>query len=424
MPDGLDKLRSLAAELAEAQRPVRILRAIAWPDRVKEEFFARGAGELPRVTYAPLRFDVAGVARGLRAIGARADGDNEGERLVRETAESYARAAEMLGAVGTAEFWAISAELYGRPQSISCDGKTTNLDLADHFDRVIAQYPALGVDETTLTAEAAADDLRRRLAGFFGEREVRVEVVDELGANAVAGADVIKLKRGAGFSARDVAQLERHEGHVHVATSLNGRTQQLLPFLASGAPRTVRTQEGLAVFTELMSQTMDLERLRRLTDRILAIRMAEDGATFLDLYRWFLGHDHEPNAAFDCARRVCRGGRVDGGAPFTKDVVYLDGLLRVSNFLRATLTGGHAELVAAMFVGKLDLADVPALAHLLAEGALAPPRYIPAWAGDLRFLTSYMSYSAFLGEVDLPAARAYYGALIARAANGGRAPAR
>ena len=416
MGDAAGQLRVLATELADAQRPVRILRALAWTDRVKEEFFARGESELPQIEYPPPRFDVAATARRLREIGGRATGDNEGERLIRETCESYARAAEMLGVVGTIQFWEISAELYGRPQSISCDGKTTNIDLAEHFDRVIAQYPALGLDDADLTAEEAAAELGRRLATFFGDRMVRVEVADDLGANAVAGADVVKLKRGARFSLRDVAQLERHEGHVHVATTLNGREQTLLPFLGSGAPRTVRTQEGLAVFTELMSQTMDLERLRRLTDRILAIRMAEDGATFLDLYRYFREHDHAPEAAFDCARRVCRGGKVEGGAPFTKDVVYLDGLLRVSNFLRATLTGGHSELVAAMFVGKLDLADVPALAGLLRRGALAPPRYLPSWATDLRFLTSYMSYSAFLGEVDLPAARAYYSSLIDRAA--------
>ena len=35
---------------------------------------------------------------------------------------------------------------------------------------------------------------------------------------------------------------------------------------------------------------------------------------------------------------MCRGGLVEGRAPFTKDVCYLDGLLRVTNFLRIALT--------------------------------------------------------------------------------------
>jgi uncharacterized protein (TIGR02421 family) len=412
------RLHDLSAALHDAQKPVRILRALAWPDGVMEDFFARGASEPPRVTYDRPRFDPAATAERLREIAGRAPGDNEVERLLRETCESYAVAAEMLGAVGTRRFWELSCELYGRPGSVSCDGKTTNLMLAEHFDRVIDQYAAVplgGEPEPEVDAEAVASELARRFHDFFVDHAIRVEVVDSLTANAVAGADVVKIKRSARFTRRDVGQLEHHEGYVHVATTINGRAQPVLGFLGAGAPRTTRTQEGLAIFTEFISQTMDLERLRRLTDRILAIRMAEDGASFVDLFRWFRGHGHDDRAAFDCARRVCRGGLLEGGAPFTKDVVYLDGLVRVSNFLRATITAGHADFVEVLFAGKLDLADIPTLDCLRREGILAPPRYLPAWAKDLRFLTAYMSYSAFLDQTDLGATRAYYQDLIARA---------
>src|SRR5688572_33223792 len=74
-----------------------------------------------------------------------------------------------------------------------------------------------------------------------------------------------------------------------------------------------------------------------------SIQMAEDGADFLDLYRFFLGRGHDEENAYDNARRVCRGGLVEGGAPFTKDVCYLDGLLRVTNFLRIALEIGRAS---------------------------------------------------------------------------------
>ncbi len=129
------RLRELSQALHDAQRPVRILRALAWPDQVRARFFAGGATELPEVVYEKPRFDVAVTSRRLRDLAARADGENEAERLIRETAESYALAAEMLGAAGTKRFWELSCQLYGRPQSVSCDGKTTNLALAEHFDR-------------------------------------------------------------------------------------------------------------------------------------------------------------------------------------------------------------------------------------------------------------------------------------------------
>jgi uncharacterized protein (TIGR02421 family) len=412
----LERLHEISLALHQAQRPVRILRALAWPDVVMERFFAARARELPEVAYEPARFDVRAVAAELRAIAARAPGDNDLERLIRDTCESYALAAEMLGAVGTRRFWDLSCELYGRPQSVSCDGKTTNLALAEHFDAVIDRYARRlpGDPDEEVSADVVAAELERRFRAFFTGHVIRVEVVDSLTANAVAGADVVKIKRGGRFTRRDIGQLEHHEGYVHVATTLNGRAQPLFSFLGTGAPRTTRTQEGLAIFTEFISQTMDLERLRRLTDRILATKLAEEGADFLDLYRYFLDHGHGERAAFDGARRVCRGGLVTGGAPFTKDVVYLDGLVRVSNFLRSTITSGHSDFVEVLFSGKLELSDIPILAELRRVGALSPPSYLPAWARDLSFLTAYMSFSAFLDQMDLSSSRAYYEDLIAR----------
>ena len=41
----------------------------------------------------------------------------------------------MMMAIGTKDFYYHSVELYGRPASVSSDRKTTNLDLARHFDR-------------------------------------------------------------------------------------------------------------------------------------------------------------------------------------------------------------------------------------------------------------------------------------------------
>lgn len=144
--------------------------------------------------------------------------------------------------------------------------------------------------------------------------------------------------------------------------------------------------------------------------------MSEGGADFLDLYRFFIDHGHSEDQAFDCARRVVRGGLVEGGAPFTKDVCYLDGLLKVSNFLRVAITKGHPEYVRLLFVGKLDLDDIPLIAHLVREGIVQMPRHVPGWAHDLTFLTAYMSYSAFLNETDLTAEYRYYDEIIERAA--------
>jgi uncharacterized protein (TIGR02421 family) len=418
-PRCLELLREVSAEILEAQRPIRVLRAISWDENVERAFFASGARELPRPEYrAPP--DIGASLERFRALKARVMGENAVERFLRETCESFATAARMLAAVGTREFYFHSVEIYGRPASLTADRRTTNLDLARHFSEVVdglagaAAVPS-PADELTLSAEEVVALLERRFETFFAGTTITVEIVDGIAAKAVAGVDGVRVQRGARFAPRDVAQLEFHEGHVHVATALNGRAQPLMPFVGYPSPRTTATQEGLAVLTEFMTQSTSIERMRRLSDRTLAIKMAEEGADFLELYRFFLSHGHDEGAAYDCARRVCRGGLVAGGAPFTKDVCYLDGLLRVTNFMRVALVKGHVELVRLFFAGKIGLDDVPLFGRLLREGLVKEPMYLPAWAKDLSYLTAFMSYSAFLGDCDLSVERRRYEDLIAHA---------
>jgi uncharacterized protein (TIGR02421 family) len=415
----LELLREVSAEILEAQRPIRVLRAISWDENVERAFFASKACALPRPEYrvAP---EVAVSLERFRALKTRVMGDNAIERFLRETCESFATAARMLAAVGTRDFYFHSVEIYGRPASLTADRRTTNLDLARHFTEVVdglagaAAVPS-PADELTLTAEEVVPLLARRFETFFVGIPIKVEIVDGIAAKAVAGVDGVRVQRGARFAPRDVAQLEFHEGHVHVATAINGRAQPLMPFVGYPSPRTTATQEGLAVLSEFMTQSTSIERMRRLSDRTLAIKMAEEGGDFLELYRFFLSRGHDDGPAYECARRVCRGGLVTGGAPFTKDVCYLDGLLRVTNFMRVALVKGHVELVRLFFAGKIGLDDVPLFGRLLREGLVREPTYLPPWARDLSYLTAFMSYSAFLGECDLSVERRRYEDLIAHA---------
>jgi uncharacterized protein (TIGR02421 family) len=409
-------LREVSAEITEAQKPVRVIPALAWADDVERAFFAHNASVLPTPTYhVP-----AGVAEShtvFQNLVRRLDGDNEIERFLRETCVAMATAARMLMSIGSRDFYHHSVELYGRPNSLSSDKRTTNLDLARHFEQVVAGYspPLSVVDQPTLGAEEAAECLRGRFATFFTDHPVKVRVVDHLAASASSTAAEVRLKCDARFSPRDLRQIECHEGQVHMATTLNGRVQPVIPFIGAPSPRSTRTQEGLAVFTEFITGSTSLPRVRRLCDRTLAIHMAEEGASFLDLFRFFRDRGHDEHTSFDCARRVMRGGLMEGGAPFTKDGCYLDGLLRVTNFLRIALVKGQSQLVRMLFVGKLAVDDTPLFDRLAREGLVNEPIYLPAWAKDLSYLTAFMSYAAFLGRSDLGAEQRRMEDQIARA---------
>jgi uncharacterized protein (TIGR02421 family) len=222
----------------------------------------------------------------------------------------------------------------------------------------------------------------------------------KLSANALATTSKISIRRDARFTDLDAKQLLHHEAYIHVATSINGKAQSDLPILGAGHPGTTRTQEGLAVYAEIISGSMELDRMRRLADRVFAIQMAIEGADFLEVYRYFLEKTGNEDQSFENARRVFRGGVITGGAPFTKDVVYLLGLLSVSNAIRACFAAGRSDCLKLLFCGKLDIMDIPALCELYAMGLCKAPLYLPPWISDPRYLLALLTYSTFMNQIN------------------------
>lgn len=412
-----DRITELMDLLRRAEAPVRVLRHLAWPASVREDFFARGARELPRVEYPPFdaRPSCELVEHARERLGTP---DTPVARWIARQADSVENGARLLEAAGTPQFLRHSRALYGLPDETLPHEDGTALAFARGFDAVLDSLSHVDLGkppEACYLAEHIAEEMQAAVDATFGDAAPDVIVVDELSANALAGPDNIRIRRGACFTDRDVRQLIEHEAHVHVLTSLNGRRQDVLPMLAATHPATTRTQEGLAVFAELITGSIELDRLRRLADRVIAVQMALDGADFLDVYRYFLQRTDDPGQSFENARRVFRGGCVAGGVPFTKDIVYIDGLLRVHNFMRTVVSLGRGDLLRLLFVGKLDIEDVPALAELSAAGLCHPPAWLPPWAADLRFLLSYLAYSSFINTVDLQRLQAHYAETVARA---------
>ena len=414
-PAVIERLKAAAVVLRKAEKPVRVLRAVAWGPEVAEAFFAAGEKELPKVSYTPL--DAAPVHEALKAARALIDGGPEGsmgpvQAWLLRIADVIGVAADMLAGIGTKEFHRQSVNLYGSPQSdlLKCDVRP--FDLARMLDQVLGSFHNLDINldatEVTTSAEQLAERMGSVLGRHFGDAAPKIELVDHLSSNALAGARYIRICRSAVFSDRDLAQLVQHEAFVHIATSLNGAAQADFPILAAGHPGTTRTQEGLAVFAELISGAMDPSRMLRLADRVLAIQMSMDGADFLELYRFFGERTHNKFSAFENARRITRGGLVEGGGPFTKDSVYLEGLVRVHNFLRIAVQETRVDCIRLLFAGKMDIDDLPAITTLAAHGLCTFPRFLPPWARDLRFVLSYIAYSSFLNRMKLDRVREHY----------------
>lgn len=395
------RIRKVAHLLHDGTRHVRILRSIDWPASVKHDFFAKDAKELPEINYP--RFDAKPTIDLIREARRMIIPISPIDQWLERQANSIETGARMLAGVGTPVFFEHSRQVYGEPTTPLRYIPVTSLELAQNIQDVIDQLARidLGVAPSAhLSAEEVAREIEQAVRLHFAEDAPKVTLVESLSANALATASEIRIRRDARFTDRDALQLLNHEAYIHAATSINGRTQTDLPILGAGHPSTTRTQEGLAVFAEIISGTMELDRLRRLADRVFAIQMAVEGADFLDVYHFFLERTGNADQSFENARRVFRGGVITGGAPFTKDVVYLFGLLQVSNAIRAIFSAGRSDCLRLLFCGKLDIQDIPALCELVAMGLCRPARYLPPWASDLRSLLALLTYSTFMNKVD------------------------
>jgi len=398
----LARLVEAGGLLYQAECKLPVLARTAWPPELAEKFFAEGAKVLPQPVYVPVDPQATGEA--VTAARKLVQGDSPVHRWLSRLADTVEDTALLLSCVGTAGITEPARRLFGYPQKPLADGIVTALDLATRLDSLLSGFhdPAtLAGQRPTFTAAQVKARLDEELPKYFASESPLVEVTPALSAKATAGKNVIKLRASAVFSDLDTAQLLQHEALVHIATGKNGSKQTRFPILGEAHPGNVRTQEGLAVFAEFLSGALDPRRLKRLADRVIAIQMALDGADFLQLYRYFLDVSENEYEAFENARRVVRGGVVGGGAPLTKDVVYLQGLLEVHSFLRAAVQAGDPSLTRLLFMGKFDLADLDAIRLLRDEGLLTEPRYMPPWATDLRFMTSYLAYSVFLNEINL-----------------------
>ncbi len=126
---------------------------------------------------------------------------------------------------------------------------------------------------------------------------------------------------------------------------------------------------------------------------------AEDGASFLDVFEWFRTEGYAEDVCFWNTQRVFRGGTLEGGAPFTKDIVYTRGIVENYEFLRRAIAAGRADLARWLFVGKVHLDDVAVLAAHAHEGVVVPPAYVPAMFRDLRGLSIWLGVSTFWGRL-------------------------
>lgn len=408
-----ERLLSLSDRLIKIQKPIQILDSIKWPRSFRKTFFDQGANTLPAIdrsyysSQAP-GFDVAGVYQALQELRrdvSRELGKTDALGLILQaTTLQYMRVIDLLRARGTPEFLTHSQALYGSARDHLCGDNKSLLELGERLGAIFSLPGARHLNRAypkIFSAEEAVMRLTRRLGDYFGHGGLSVVLDDGIVSDASAGGDKIKINRKALFSELDLQVLEVHEGWVHVGTTLNGRDQSWATWLSVGSPRITATQEGLAVLIETLTFSSFPERARRISDRVIAIDMAEQGANFIEVYQHFVANDISPHDSYTIAQRVFRGGMVEGGACFTKDLSYAKGFIELVNFIRSATLEGVPEILPMLFVGKVTLDDIPVLYEHFLDGLIAPPKHLPPMFRDLNGLYVWFGFSSGIAQIDI-----------------------
>ncbi len=320
---------------------------------------ADGHRRAPDLRYRPVGTPVDAVRRDLASLDLDDIDDPTIRGLLEDKCLELAAQLELIDARNTPAFLEQSIDLYG----------TADDRLLDLAEGLLARLPAPPVPDALVGPEAYAERARAEIARYCEQDptlRASVAVRDDVSSLMVVGRELL-VGTDSWVPVHREEPLVHHEVGVHLLTAETGGDQPLR-LLEHGLAGYEETQEALGVLSEYLTGGLDAERMRTLAARALGARRLSDGAGFVELFAELHEHHAIPaHAAFKTVVRLVRGGG------FTKDVIYLRGLVELVDHLAA---GGDLQ---PLLVGKLHLAHVPAVAELLQTGVLVPASLHPHW---------------------------------------------
>ena len=319
----------------------------------KKKFFSAKYNYEPEFKYPKIKFDGYKLHRLLFSQRLERIEDHAIRQLYEDVIYEYSGLIECIETIGKGKkFYFNSLKSFGTPTERDIENakfilRFDNVDNADLDPIHDAKYAKQYFNE-------------------FSERydfKYTVKISNNLSAAAMVlnNTQTLVLRKNHKFSNNQLRVLANHEIGVHLVTTFNGLSQPLKVF-SNGFPNNVETQEGLAVYSEYMSGSLTMYRLRELAFRVIAANSLSKGYSFSDTFDLLYGqYKLERNEAFSITQRVHRGGG------FTKDFLYLSGLRNVFQF-----ANDNQDLVK-LLMGKVCMSYTNTIDKLIDIGLAIPP---------------------------------------------------
>ncbi|MGB5364186.1 MAG: tyrosine/phenylalanine carboxypeptidase domain-containing protein, partial [Aureibaculum sp.] len=266
----------------------------------KKKFFASKYLSEPLFTYPQIDFDKFKLHREMFTLPIEKIEDDVLKHLYEDIIYFYSGLIQCIETIGEGrKFYYNSLRSFGTPTEQDVE----NAKFILHFDddkpseNDIPKY-------SPLEAEEKFRSYSKRYDFTYA-----IKYSDKMSAIAMVlnNIQTLVLSTQHVFSEGDLAILTNHEIGVHMVTTMNGLLQPLKIF-SHGLPNNVETQEGLAVYSEYMSGSLTVKRLKKLAYRVIAVDSLAKGYTFSRTFRLLHNvYDLDLETAFYITLRVHRG---------------------------------------------------------------------------------------------------------------------
>ncbi|TWU24726.1 flavohemoglobin expression-modulating QEGLA motif protein [Bythopirellula polymerisocia] len=330
----------------------------AWED------FQRGQFERePRYYYRPLEIDATELKRRLFSIPTGSIEDPTLGELFHQRQDEIDRKITMLCDIGTKRFVLGSQQVYGE---ISED----LLNLARCLLECISPSSQEDKGQQDLDAVSFAERAKQEIEYYraqLPEFKAQAIIRDDMYSGLMCSDGHLLIGRETRIPSNRVDALIQHEIGTHLLTYYNGLVG---PFqlLHTGLAGYDSLQEGIAVLAEYLVGGLSKPRLRLLAARVVAVQMLLSGASFVDTFRSLTEEfGFGQRTAYTITMRIYRGGG------FTKDAVYLRGLVEILDYL------GDGGKLDPLFVGKIASEHIRFIRELLHRKMIDPPALLPRY---------------------------------------------
>ena len=282
--------------------------------------------------------------------------DEDIRNLYKDIIYEYSGLIECIETIGLGKkFYYNSLKSFGTPTECDIENAKFILrfDDGDFKEEMLPMY----------TAEDAIDYFEDYSKRYDFDFRIKKSTNISAAAMVLNNQRTLVLRKNHKYSKNQLKVLANHEIGVHMVTTFNA-IEQPLKIFSNGFPNNVETQEGLAVYSEYMSDCLTITRLKELAYRVIAADSLAKGydfqATFDLLYNQYkLNRDK----AFTITLRVHRGGG------FTKDFLYLTGLNKVYNYAK------EGNDLSVLLTGKVTLEYKEVIEKMQGLGLVKPSKH-------------------------------------------------